>query len=471
MTEKKPFIITTLLIILNVIVLLGIIVFYLARLIKYYKLENGDNDEDTPTLIVDEVKKKQSFLDETKGLVLDEKTGIYTYKGKVEDNYVKYSGMLYRILNIDKDNNMKLVSESNVTLIYPGFNKGYKKSYVNKWLNSSSDKYSGIYEDTLTNSNSIITNTTFCADVIDDVSNITCDEKINDYKITLLSLYDYKMSGGKEGFLNNGDIFYLGSLNKDNKEYYVTSEGEIALKSQDSKAITIKPVITLNATNELIKGKGTKDNPYIVESHDIKLLGDAYINSIVKINDNTYKIIEVQKDKVKLTSTEVLKDKEENLSIKFGGSDSAYTVDNTVGKYLNKTFLNTLDVKDSVVNSEYYIGKLTLANLDYSALRNSKVKSKVGMLTIGDMFINETTNTFTILRGIEADDIINVLNENGNLYADRISSKYNVRPAFYLKYNLEITKGKGTMDSPYELGVKNEEKGNEGTKESTETKN
>ena len=124
---------------------------------------------------------------------------------------------------------------------------------------------------------------------------------------------------------------------------------------------------------------------------------------------------------------------------------------------MNNTFLNSLDVKSSVVASNYYIGALSLANLDYAKTYESKVKAKVGMLTIGDMFVSDLTNVFTTLRGMQASNIITVINENGNLFADTINSKYNVRPAFYLKSDLKITSGDGTIDSPFELGENNEQ--------------
>ena len=57
---------------------------------------------------------------------------------------------------------------------------------------------------------------------------------------------------------------------------------------------------------------------------------------------------------------------------------------------------------------------------------------------------------------MEATNIINVINESGNLFADNITSKYNVRPAFYLKSDLKIVKGDGSKSSPYELGVNDE---------------
>ena len=102
MATKKVLKITPILIALNILVLLVIIGFYTFRLIKYYLIENG-NKYDENTFLVDVIKKKQSFLDDTKGLVLNEETGVFTYKGDVDDNYVSYSGLLYRILNIDKN--------------------------------------------------------------------------------------------------------------------------------------------------------------------------------------------------------------------------------------------------------------------------------------------------------------------------------------------------------------------------------
>lgn len=455
MATRKVLKITPVLVALNILVLLIIVVFYTARLIKYYKIENGHKKEDT-TILVDEIKKHQSMLDETKGLVLDDKTGIYTYKGEVNDNYLFYSGMMYRIVSVDKNENIKLVSEDNVTLIYPGFNNGYEKSYVTKWLNSSDEKNSGIYENNLMNAGGILENSQYCEDAIDDLSKIECNNSTDKYKITLLSLYDYKMAGGKTSYLNNNTLFNLGSLNSMNANYYVTEDGEISLNQRSSRAISIRPVITINSGTELISGTGKKSDPYIIEKHDVDTLGDTYVNSIVKIDNNTYKVVELGEDKVKLAGTDVLKDGESNLLIAFSNKISAYQDNTIVGKYLNGTFLDSLSVKDSVVSSDWYNGTLTLADLDYSSIRNSKSTAKVGMLTIGDMYVNEVSNVFTTLRGMEASNIINVINESGNLYADQISSKYNVRAAFYLKSDLKIKSGSGTMDSPYELGVNDE---------------
>ena len=78
------------------------------------------------------------------------------------------------------------------------------------------------------------------------------------------------------------------------------------------------------------------------------------------------------------------------------------------------------------------------------------------MLTLGDMFVHEYNNIFTLSRGLEADNFVNVINSDGNVYADYNYNKYNVRPAMYLDGNLLITSGIGTEHGPYQLGEVNE---------------
>ena len=80
------------------------------------------------------------------------------------------------------------------------------------------------------------------------------------------------------------------------------------------------------------------------------------------------------------------------------------------------------------------------------------------MLTLADFYVGDLNNIFTLSRGIEGSNIINVINSDGNIFADTTSSKYNVRASFYLDSNVNIESGKGTLDSPYVLGVKNETK-------------
>ncbi len=457
MKKKRVLKITPVLITLNLLVLFAIGGFYLSRLIKYYKIENGETPEDTPIILVDEIKKKRSYLDDTKGLVLDEKTGKYIYKGEVDDNYIYYSGLYYRIMEVDENNNIKAISEENVTLMYPGFKNGYEESHINKWLNKSDKQYSGVFEDTLEMTEKFLVGTSFCSDSITDMENITCEEKNSDNKITLLSLYDYKLAGGKSSYLNNKTTFNLGTLNDENLSYYVNEEGDIALQQKDNRAIYVRPVLTFNADTVLLKGNGKKPTPYRIELKPIKSLADAYVGNYLKLNGENYRVVKKLEDKVLVVKSEIIKQDETPIVVNFGGSNNIYTLGAGIGKYLNNTYLNTLELKDSVVTGEFYNGLLEVGNYDYALLKSSKVNAKVAMLTMGDMFINETNSVLTMLRGIEADNIVYSIDEDGNYFGDVLSAKYNVCPALYLKNDLLVNSGVGIVESPFEIGVNDEE--------------
>lgn len=455
--------ITPVLVTLNVLVLLLIVAFYSTRMIKYYLKENGkSNNNDNTVLLVDNVLKKQSYVDLTKGLIFDEEKNEYRYLGEVNDNYLEYSGIMYRIIGIDKDKNIKVIADKSVTMMYSGLEKGYDKSYVNKWLNYDKDTASsGVFENNIKESVNFLTNTYYCEDVVDDVKNITCDKNNTTYKISLLSLYDYYKAGGKSSFLNNGETFYLGTLNKDNYNYYITSDGEVSINEISTKTYTVRPVITISSGSVLLSGKGTKDEPYKILEVKPTMLEDATINTYISYSNQVFKIVDNSGDATKVALNGVIKENDTDVVKAFGGKNNKYSnVKNTVGYYLNNTYLKTLDSKN-IVKSNWYIGALSLDNLDYNSEKDTKVNLFVGMLSLGDMFVGDVNNVLTLSRGIESDQIINVINKEGNFYGDFITSKYNVRPALYLNKDLKITGGSGTLDAPYELGVSDEEKGQE----------
>ena len=448
---------------INILVIVIIIGFYIGRLLKYYKLEHSKPvGEENTTLLVDALMKKRSYVDLTKGLVCDEDTTVCRYKGEVKDNYISYSGNIYRIIGIDSKNNINAVSEKNVTLMYSGLEHGYNDSYINKWLNMSDKNHSGIFENSLFNTE-LLDYTNLCIDNIDNLEKIECHEINDDNRITLLSLYDYKEAGGKSSYLNNGESYYLASINSNKEVYYITPEGDISVIKNIASINGVRPVITINHNTELISGKGTLDNPYIIEKHDIKTLGDVYIGNYVKFNNDVYKVVNRTEETTKVASANVLSDDEGNMTKAFGGSNNKYsTKSNTIGKYLNSEYLKGIEHSDKIVESKWYIGNLELGNLDYANKYVSNVSMKIGMLSLADMYVQDLNNILTISRGIESSDVIEVITSDGKVYADSIKSEYNIRSSFYLKSDMEIKEGKGTLNDPYVLGVTDErEQGND----------
>ena len=75
---KRRLKIRPVLITLNVALLIIIALFYTTRLIKYYLKENGHRPTNSTVLLVDELIKKQSYVDLTKGLIHDKDANIFS---------------------------------------------------------------------------------------------------------------------------------------------------------------------------------------------------------------------------------------------------------------------------------------------------------------------------------------------------------------------------------------------------------
>lgn len=456
---RKRIKIRPVLITINIVVIIIIIAFYGLRLYKFYKEENSVVNNTGNTTFKSILLNKESLIDKSKGLIYDEDTNTYNYVGEVDDNYLFYSGIMFRIIGLDSSGNIKLISDKSLTLLYSGLNKGFDSSYVYKWLTTvENENNTGIFESALYDKENIIANLTYCSDTISDLSNITCDNQIYSYKYSLLSLYDYNKAGANKSFLNNGEIFYLGTLNDSNQNYYIASTGEIGTDISSTKIHGVRPVITIKSNIKLLSGSGISEDPYIIENHDIKTISDTYLGDIINYSNNEWKVINKLSDGVILALNDVLKDNEDNLLKTFGGSSNLYSNSkNTIGNYLNNTFYESLEDKSLIMPNEWYIGSNSLTNLDYRAKYNNNITLNVGMLSLGDFYVQEIPNILTITPGIESSTIIIVINDKSIAFGDFVATKYNVRPVIKVKNDSIITSGNGVIESPYTIEENKEE--------------
>ena len=80
----------------------------------------------------------------------------------------------------------------------------------------------------------------------------------------------------------------------------------------------------------------------------------------------------------------------------------------------------------------------------------NEIEAYVGLLEIGDLFIDDVENTYTLTNTGIKNTIFKVV--DGKLYSDRYSSENDVRPVIFLDSNIKILQGFGTLESPYEVG-------------------
>jgi len=216
----------------------------------------------------------------------------YIYRGNVDSNYFKINDILFRIVRINGDGSIKLITQDNQLETY------YRKkvsldSYEDNVLFSKSsviDSLSEWYNTYISSINEYVVNTSICNEntyylennsgkyftsyqrlIENKTPSLKCSGTEETSKVGLVSADEVYYSGitlnNSFSYLNNGTAFFTLTGSKIIYSYNVVdlfSVSNTGLLYTDSKATTalgIRPVITLDK-NIVINGNGTIDNPY-----------------------------------------------------------------------------------------------------------------------------------------------------------------------------------------------------------------
>ena len=385
-------------IILSLIFILMFSSIYITRFIKYY---NEENNEISETILVNELKN--NVVTSSDGLYYQNRE--YIFKGYPSNNYLEYSGILFRIIKINEDNSIKLITENAITNLK--YNGDYKNSDIKNYLNDNGLEHTGIFYNNLINKEELL----------------KTNNDVNE-KVSLLTYQEYIDALGNNSYLNNNTYFWLidgeyifneGGISNENKGYY-----------------GIRPVITLKENTKILSGDGTKENPYRIENSNITI--GKYIN----YSNLLWKIIEINEDSYKLALSNsyieyIFSNKSNQFNIKEYGS---------IANYLNNQFYNKLD-KKYLLKGTFYNGEY---NDNYLTVYGNSLESYVGLLSVVDNYINDFDG-YNLITPSTADMIYQV-GENNKLIINSIEEKTKVRPVIYISRNINIT-GNGTEENPF----------------------
>ena len=445
MTKKKKKIkLGNIYIFINIVFILGCFIFYGYRLIHFYRLEHPKIEENTPLYELITLDKNITTINE--GLYKED--NVYRYIGNNLDNYVIYSGRLWRIVSAE-DNKVKLITEDPQTSLVWSINTNYENSYVRSWLNDEDNELKSFYE-SLSN-NSYIVNTKTCIDVVSEDS-LKCEQVVED-KVGLLSAYEYRKAGGEESYLNIGEYWWTSNTDKDNVAWYVYSKGSLNNTSYSGTtyySYGVRPTITLNGDIEVIRGNGTKETPYLLDKITENILNKKYVGEYLNYSGYTWRIIETDDEYVKIAMNGIVKNDEGEDLITYFGKSNYYSVSQDVGKYLNTTFYNKLTNQDYILEHDFNTGRYDKTyKYDFNKIAEYKEKAKVGLLQLGELFITDVPKYFLATRTITSDNSIYEVLEEGRIYAGELTDELGLRVTMYLKPDIAILSGEGTNESPY----------------------
>lgn len=429
-------------IIVNIIWILLLIGYYSYRLYYYYQEEHKESAD--TSYLVDTLTLDKNITTKEDGLHY--KNEEYWYQGNVTNNYVWYSGLLWRIVSIDQNRNIKLVTDEVITILsYHG--TGFVNSDVYQWLNPTNQLNTGIFYHNLNENGKLLVETDNCLDNISSPTNVTC-KKVKTSKVGLLSLYDYDQAKGKNSYLNTGQAFYTASLKSKEEVWLIQKDGTLSTVKTENTGNGVRPVITLKNTTVLYSGNGTKDKPYQIENRKKELLSDVNVGEYVTYSNGSYRVIAKEKENVKVMANEVLPS-----SRSFSEDSIVYDTKEygTLAYQINNEYTEYYDNPEWIKAGTFYYGFYRGKEDSYQSIYQSKLVANIGLPQVGDYFIDDISGIYTMNpSNMENSTMITI--ENGKYFADFVTKEKKIRPVFYLDGNLKIS-GEGTKESPYQLGV------------------
>ncbi len=399
----------------SIIFLSTLVIFYGYRLIHFYILEHKTYEDKIIPFYEKLIDSKG--IDGTNNGLQTDGDGYY-FASLSEDNYVYYLGKTWRIISIDKNKNIKMITEDNQTNLSWNSDSDFDNSTINKWLNKTDDEHSGIFEKSLKNEKIIKQNS-----------------KISD----LLSKSEYEKLGEKN-YLDNGTSFWI----KDENKITYISNGKI--KTEDTTDLLgVRPTIVLSSDFVYSSGSGKKEDPYYINVTSKDKINDLFVGEYVLFGGYTWRIIDIDE-----IGVGIVLDKTIEYTGVYSEYDNEYSLNSGAGYYLNNDFYNSIAFNNFIVEHPYYIGNYT--NYDYTSKYENIINAKVGLLSIGDFYLTDDKNFYTLTPYASTNKTIYVIDETNTLFADFITSSYNLKPVIYVENDLFVIKGKGTKEEPYEVG-------------------
>lgn len=437
---KKEFIFD----LLSLVIALGIALYFGGRSLYYYSLQNAKTEAKTLSGLV---LANNKIVNEGDGF--HQIDAGYCFKGNVDNNYVWFANRLFRILKINEDESVKLVGENYGATFMWGEDSNYKESNLRYWL-TKTDAANGVYYSSIPSQSTFLVKTSYTEDKLDNDKVIEGKNKYNDF-VTTLTISDYINAGGKNSFLKNGKLFYLIGHNSDDENLYVEEDGSV-VGTDSLSGYGVRPVITLNSKVTVSQGDGSKDNPFMID-----MLGNNnYIDSYVKLGEDTYKVYENQDNKLKMYKTTYITSNGEEVLSGFNNSDGSRFNPydrNSIAYYLNSSYLNSLSYKDYIVDNVYYTGYIN-EETDYKFLNNysDSVTCRVALVNIFDYNSTNELNDYYHINTISDESTMAYSTySNGLLFEDDINEVKHIVPA--ISINVSAVKGgSGRIDDPYTVG-------------------
>ena len=411
-----------------------------------------------------EVTRKVS-VEESLASTVKSNTENGYYVGNVDNNYIYFNNMLFRIVRVNDDNSVLIVSNDALANVDYTNDGRFTDSALDKWLN---DYFYNLLEPSYQD---LIKSSSWCDDMIssDNITTTECSRQTDKRKVGILSLQDYNLSyDGVSSYLDKSNFSWYANLAEDNKAWAITSTDSYPntiYSSESTNLLNVVPALNLKASTTILEGDGTYTDPYVVVKRDAARrsseLNKRQVGEYVSYSGYLFRISNILDD----GTTEVIMDsvlKSNNQQVDIGYTNGnkqkvynpnqegniGYKIKNDMTRYINTDLFVSKNISVPIYNK----------NITYQGKKDTKeYKLLITIPSTFDIFSarSSTANDsgYWLRDSSKQDNTKAVVRSLGTLTYSNASDNLQagVKVLAYFDKDVIIESGKGTYLDPYTL--------------------
>ena len=414
---------------------------------------------------------------------------LFAQEATVTNNSLWYSGFLWRIMGINADGTVRLITDENVTTIPWGASntaQNWDGSYAKDWLNN--------YFYSRLKGNNIIEEETWCSETTTSNSSArtTCASNLSTEKskVGLMTLDEYNLAGGNSSYLNIGQVQRTMTPCSGSRAWSVLTDGS-ANYTDVSYTNGLRAVINVNSNVTITGGNGTLGATWSSQAGPYILNEDKNVEVTGKLNEKTtsgeyvlfagrkYRVVDKDSNgNTKLILDGYYEEDGSTFEMKYNDtSTNEFSTTTGIGQKLNGDVLNWLtnnnDTEKEKLVSNYtwyqnnfdYGQSYTISLNEENPTRS--IQATVGLIRVGEMLSSQSSSILT--NGYNGTSSYNNAKSYWTMtpytsssgawgvyytgYANSrdVSDTIGLRAVIVVNSDVTITGGNGTWSSPYEI--------------------
>ena len=411
-----------------------------------------------------EVTRKVS-VEESLASTVKSNTENGYYVGNVDNNYIYFNNMLFRIVRVNDDNSVLIVSNDALANVDYTNDGRFTDSSLDKWLN---DYFYNLLEPSYQD---LIKSSSWCDDVIssDNIKTTECSRQTDKRRVGILSLQDYNLSyDGVSSYLDKSNFSWYANLAEDNKAWAITSTDSYPntiYSSESTNLLNVVPALNLKASTTILEGDGTYANPYVVVKKDTARrsseLNKRQVGEYVSYSGYLFRISNILDD----GTTEVIMDsvlKSNNQQVDIGYTNGnkqkvynpnqegniGYKIKNDMTRYINTDLFVSKNISVPIYNK----------NITYQGKKDAKeYKLLITIPSTFDIFSAKSSTAndsgYWLRDSSKQDNTKAVVRSLGTVTYSTASDNLQagVKVLAYFNKDVIIESGRGTYLDPYIL--------------------